>query len=60
MTAAVTAKYDQLFAEGLSIQKRWGLPEDVGKVAAAMATGMLPYSTGQVVAVDGGMTIQRL
>ncbi len=60
MTAAVTAKYDRLFAEGLSIQKRWGLPEDVGKVAAAMATGMLPYSTGQVVAVDGGMTIQRL
>lgn len=60
MTATVTEKYDKLFAEGLSIQKRWGLPEDVGKVAAAMATGMLPYSTGQVVNVDGGMTIQRL
>lgn len=60
MTATVTEKYDKLFAEGLSIQKRWGLPEDVGKVAAAMATGMLPYSTGQVVTVDGGMTIQRL
>jgi 3-oxoacyl-[acyl-carrier protein] reductase len=60
MTSAVTEKYDRMFEEGLSIQKRWGLPEDIGKVAAAMATGMLPYSTGQVVMVDGGMTIQRL
>lgn len=60
MTSAVTEKYNKLFEEGLSIQKRWGLPEDIGKVAAAMATGMMPYSTGQVVMVDGGMTIQRL
>ena len=60
MTSAVTEKYDRMFEEGLSIQKRWGLPEDIGKVAAAMATGLLPYSTGQVVLVDGGMTIQRL
>lgn len=60
MTSAVTEKYDRLFEQGLTIQKRWGLPEDIGKVAAAMATGMLPYSTGQVVLVDGGMTIQRL
>jgi 3-oxoacyl-[acyl-carrier protein] reductase len=60
MTAGVTEKYDRLFEQGLSIQKRWGLPEDVGKVAAAMATGMLPYSTGQVVMVDGGMTVPRL
>jgi len=60
MTSGVTEKYDRLFEQGLSIQKRWGLPEDVGKVATAMATGMLPYSTGQVVMVDGGMTVQRL
>lgn len=60
MTAGVTEKYDRLFEQGLSIQQRWGTPEDVGKVAAAMATGMLPYSTGQVVLVDGGMTVQRL
>ena len=60
MTSGVTAKYDKMFEEGLSIQKRWGLPEDVGKVAVAMATGMMPYSTGQVVLVDGGMTVQRL
>ena len=60
MTAGVTEKYDRLFEQGISIQKRWGTPEDVGKVAAAMAKGMMPYSTGQVVVVDGGMTVQRL
>jgi 3-oxoacyl-[acyl-carrier protein] reductase len=60
MTSGVTKKYDDLFEQGLSIQKRWGLPEDIGKVASAMATGLLPYSTGQVVLVDGGMTVQRL
>ena len=60
MTSGVTEKYDKLFADGLAIQKRWGLPEDIGKVAVSMATGHLPYSTGQVVRVDGGMTVQRL
>jgi NAD(P)-dependent dehydrogenase (short-subunit alcohol dehydrogenase family) len=60
MTSGVTAKYDQLFQNGLAIQQRWGLPEDVGKVAAAMASGSLPYSTGQVVLVDGGMSVPRL
>lgn len=60
MTAGVAEKYDRLLTEGLSIQRRWGQPKDAGKVATAMATGMLPYSTGQVVMVDGGMTIQRL
>lgn len=60
MTSGVTEKYDQMFRNGLAIQQRWGLPEDVGKVAAAMASGSLPYSTGQVVMVDGGMTVPRL
>ncbi len=60
MTAGVTSKYDQLIANGLCVQNRWGLPEDVGKVAAAMANGSMPYSTGQVVMVDGGMTLLRL
>lgn len=60
MTAGVQEKYDRLFRSGMAIQQRWGLPEDVGKVAAAMATGSMPYSTGQVVLVDGGMTIRRL
>jgi len=60
MTEAVTDKYNTLIESGICIQKRWGFPEDVGKVAAAMATGALPYSSGQVVMVDGGLTIPRL
>jgi NAD(P)-dependent dehydrogenase (short-subunit alcohol dehydrogenase family) len=60
MTSAVTAKYDKLLGEGLAIQKRWGTPEDVGKVVAALARGDFPYSTGAVIMVDGGLTVQRL
>ena len=60
MTSRVKEKYDLLFANGLAIQQRWGLPSDIGKVATAMATGSMPYSTGQVVLVDGGMTVPRL
>jgi 3-oxoacyl-[acyl-carrier protein] reductase len=60
MTSGVIEKYDKLFSEGINLQNRWGLPEDVGKAALAMATGMLSYSTGQVIMVDGGMTIQKL
>jgi len=60
MTAGVQEKYDTLFQNGLAVQQRWGTPEDVGKVAASMCLGNMPYSTGQVVMVDGGMTIQRV
>jgi NAD(P)-dependent dehydrogenase (short-subunit alcohol dehydrogenase family) len=60
MTQGVQAKYDRLIAEGLTLQPRWGRPEDVGKTVAMLARGDLPYSTGQVVMVDGGLTIGRL
>jgi 3-oxoacyl-[acyl-carrier protein] reductase len=60
MTAGVKAKYDKLIQAGLTVQKRWGLPDDVGKVVASLATGNFPYSTGQVIMVDGGLTISRL
>ncbi len=60
MTAAVQEKYDRLFSEGLAPQARWGTPEEVGKAVAALVRGDFPYSTGQVVMVDGGMTIGRL
>ncbi len=60
MTSAVRDKYDKLIAEGLCVQKRWGQPEDSGKVVAALARGDLPYSTGQVIMVDGGLTLPRL
>jgi NAD(P)-dependent dehydrogenase (short-subunit alcohol dehydrogenase family) len=60
MTAGVAAKYDALIAGGLVPQGRWGFPEDVGKAVAMLARGDLPYSTGQVIRVDGGMTLARL
>ncbi len=60
MTSGVTGKYDKLISEGLTIQDRWGQSEDVGKAAAALARGDFPYSTGQVIMVDGGLTISRL
>lgn len=60
MTSAVTEKYDKLIAEGLCVEPRWGTPEDVGKAAAALARGDFPYATGQVVMIDGGLTLLRL
>lgn len=60
MTAGVSEKYDRMIAEGLTLQRRWGVPKDVGRVVAALARGDLAYSTGQVIMVDGGMTLGRL
>jgi 3-oxoacyl-[acyl-carrier protein] reductase len=60
MTAAVQAKYDALIAEGLLLQPRWGLPEDVGRAVAMLVRGDMAYSTGQVFVVDGGLTVERL
>jgi 3-oxoacyl-[acyl-carrier protein] reductase len=60
MTEGVREKYSRLIEEGLCVQKRWGLPDDVGKVVGALVSGSFSYSTGQVIMVDGGMTISRL
>jgi NAD(P)-dependent dehydrogenase (short-subunit alcohol dehydrogenase family) len=60
MTAGVQDKYDHLIADGLLVQPRWGEPSDVGRAVAMLARGDLPYSTGQVVMVDGGLTLGRL
>ena len=60
MTAGVVEKYDRLIGDGLVPQGRWGTPEDVGRVVAALARGDAPYSTGAVVVVDGGLTIPRM
>ena len=60
MTAGVKEKYDKLIEEGLCVQKRWGEPDDVGKVVASLAKGDFMYSTGQVIMIDGGLTIPRL
>ncbi len=60
MTAGVKAKYDAVIAAGGIPLRRWGFPDDVGRAVAALARGDFAYSTGQVILVDGGMTIQSL
>lgn len=60
MTATVKEKYDKLFEAGLAVQNRWGQADDVGKAIAALALGSFPYSTGQVIMIDGGLTLPRL
>lgn len=60
MTSGVTEKYDKLFEQGIAIDRRWGTPEDIGSVVAALVRGDLPYATGQAIMVDGGLTTQRL
>ena len=59
MTVGVKEKYDKLFEDGLAVQKRWGYPDDVGKAVSALALGNFPYSTGQVIMIDGGLTLTR-
>jgi NAD(P)-dependent dehydrogenase (short-subunit alcohol dehydrogenase family) len=59
MTAAVKDKYTPLIEAGLSPIRRWGTPEDVGKAVAALVSGALPFSTGDVINVDGGFHIRR-
>src|SRR5437870_9181887 len=60
MTRPVKDKYDKLIAEGLTPIQRWGTPEDVGRAVAAIARDMLPFSTGEVINVDGGFHLRRL
>jgi len=60
MTAGVIDKYQKLKDQGLFVESRLGNPSDVGKVVANLAMGTFPYSTGNVITVDGGLSIPRL
>lgn len=60
MTEPVRAKYDQMIKEGLLVESRWGAAEDIGKAVALLARGDLSYATGQVLTLDGGLTLPRL
>ena len=60
MTAGVKGKYDRLIAGGITPIKRWGKPEDVALAVAALAQDSLPFSTGEIINVDGGFHIRRL
>jgi 3-oxoacyl-[acyl-carrier protein] reductase len=60
MTTRVKDKYDKMIAEGLIPQKRWGIPNDIGKAVASLASGDWDFSTGAVFEVSGGLNIRSL
>jgi 3-oxoacyl-[acyl-carrier protein] reductase len=61
LTSVVKEKYDRMILnEGLTPIRRWGQPEDVARAVIAIAEGFLPYSTGEVINVDGGFHLHRL
>jgi len=60
MTAGVRETYDRRIADGLVPEQRWGQPEDVGRAVAALLRGDVPYATGTILHVDGGLSMPRL
>jgi NAD(P)-dependent dehydrogenase (short-subunit alcohol dehydrogenase family) len=60
MTSKVQEKYDRMIGEGLLPVQRWGTPEDVSRAVVALAGGALPYSTGEIINIDGGFHLRRL
>ena len=60
MTAPVRETYDRRIAEGLIPAGRWGTADDVAAVVVAVVTGDVPYATGSVLHVDGGLHLPRL
>ena len=57
MTAPSKARYDTFFEEGRCPMSRWGKPAEVGRAVAACAAGDLPYTVGQPILIDGGLTL---
>jgi 3-oxoacyl-[acyl-carrier protein] reductase len=60
MTEGVKEKYDRMIEQGAWPIRRWGQPEDVARAVAAIARGDFPYSTGEVINVDGGFHLRTL
>jgi len=60
MTAKIKDKYDKLISEGLVPQKRWGMPDDIGKAVASISRGDWNFSTGMVFEISGGLNISKL
>lgn len=60
MTSGVKERYDTLIEGGLTPIRRWGTPDDVSRAVVALASGMLPFSTGEVINIDGGFHLRQL
>ncbi len=52
--------YDKLINEGVSPIRRWGTPIDIAKPVVAIVSGLMPFSTGTVLDIDGGFHLHRL
>ena len=59
MTAPVIDQYEERAKAGLTLFPRVGTPEDMGAIIAALASGKLPYTTGQTISADGGLLVPR-
>lgn len=60
MTKKVTEKYEKLIEEGVTPIKRFGYPKDVANCVVALSSGLLDFSTGQVLNADGGFHVRRI
>jgi 3-oxoacyl-[acyl-carrier protein] reductase len=60
MTRPVHADYDAKIEAGITPIRRWGVPADIGRAVAAIASGAFPFSTGEVIHVDGGLHLRVL
>ena len=59
MSLVAEARYDKLLAAGFSPINRWGEPADVAGPVASLAAGAMPFATGEVLHLDGGLLIPR-
>ena len=59
MTAPSKARYDKLIEEGLTVIRRFGRPDEVGRIALTLAQGLLPYTSGQIIQADAGLMMVR-
>ena len=60
ITRAVKEKYDKRISDGLVPQGRWGKPEDIARGVLTLVDGGIPYSTGTIIEISGGMNIRHL
>jgi len=59
MVAPARAKYEKLISEGFSTIRRMGRPDEVARIAVTLANGLLPFTSGQAIQADGGLTTVR-
>jgi NAD(P)-dependent dehydrogenase (short-subunit alcohol dehydrogenase family) len=59
MTAPVIDDYKRRAKDGLTVIPRVGQPQEVAQIVTSLATGALPYTTGEIIHADGGMLLSR-